>query len=154
MVHTLVPSDRVEAASVYGRDGDKIGTIERLMLEKTTGMVAYAVVKWGGFLGTGQHHYPVPWSSLKYNLARRAYETTLTLEELRNGPSELDGEAFVWGDRSPVYAIRSIGRCRATNPCPFRKSDPDVLVVQPGQDWNGDNDTGPLDRPFSRQTRL
>jgi sporulation protein YlmC with PRC-barrel domain len=75
MVHTLVPSDRVEAASVYGRDGDKIGTIERLMLEKTTGMVAYAVVKWGGFLGTGQHHYPVPWSSLKYNLARRAYET-------------------------------------------------------------------------------
>jgi hypothetical protein len=28
MVHTLVPSDRVEAASVYGRDGDKIGTIE------------------------------------------------------------------------------------------------------------------------------
>src|SRR6266481_949227 len=103
MVHTLVPSDRVEAASVYGRDGDKIGTIERLMLEKTTGMVAYAVVKWGGFLGTGQHHYPVPWSSLKYNLARRAYETTLTLEELRNGPSELDGEVFEWGGRSPVY---------------------------------------------------
>jgi hypothetical protein len=59
--------------------------------------------QWGGFLGTGQHHYPVPWSSLKYNLARRAYETTLTLEELRNGPSELDGEAFDWGDRSPVY---------------------------------------------------
>jgi hypothetical protein len=45
MVHTLVPSDRVEAASVYGRDGDRIGTIERLMLEKMTGIVAYAVVK-------------------------------------------------------------------------------------------------------------
>src|SRR5260370_17217647 len=103
MVHTLVPSDRVEAASVYGRDGDKIGTIERLMLEKMTGMVAYAVVKCGGFLGTGQHHYPVPWSSLKYNLARKAYETTLTQEELRSGPSELDAEAFDWGDRSPVY---------------------------------------------------
>src|SRR6266516_4651160 len=29
--------------------------------------------------------------------------------------------------------------------CPFRKSYPDVLVVQPGQDWDGDNDTGPLD---------
>ena len=103
MVHTLVPSDRVEAASVYGRDGDKIGTIERLMLEKTTGMVAYAVVKWGGFLGTGQHHYPVPWNSLKYNVARKAYDTNLTLEELRSGPSELDGEEFDWGDRSLVY---------------------------------------------------
>jgi hypothetical protein len=30
--------------------------------------------------------------------------------------------------------------------CPFRKSYPDVLVVQPGQDWDGDNDTAPLDR--------
>src|SRR5438105_12858033 len=29
--------------------------------------------------------------------------------------------------------------------CPFRKSYPDVLVVQPGQDWDRDNDTGPLD---------
>ena len=50
MVHTLVPSDRVEAAAVYGRDGEKIGTIERLMLEKKAGTVAYAVVKCGGFL--------------------------------------------------------------------------------------------------------
>src|SRR5260370_1730013 len=103
MVHTLVPSDRVEAASVYGRDGDKIGTIERLMLEKMTGMVAYAVVKCGGFLGTGQHHYPVPWSSLKYNLARKAYETTLTQEELRSDPSNLDGDTFACAYRPPVY---------------------------------------------------
>ena len=29
MVHPLVPSDRVEAATVYGRDGKKIGTIEQ-----------------------------------------------------------------------------------------------------------------------------
>ena len=103
MVHTLVPSDRVEAASVYVRDGTKVGRIERLMLEKMTGTVAYAVVKCSGFLGTGQHHYPVPWSSLKYNLARKAYETTLTLEELRSGPSELDGDTFDLGDRSPIY---------------------------------------------------
>jgi hypothetical protein len=31
--------------------------------------------------------------------------------------------------------------------CPFRKSYPDVMVVQPGQDWDGDNDTGTLHRP-------
>jgi sporulation protein YlmC with PRC-barrel domain len=103
MIHTLVPSDRVEAASVYDREGEKIGTIERLMLDKMTGMVAYAVVKCGGFLGADQHRYPVPWNSLKYNLASRAYETNLTLEELRSGPSELDGEVFDWGNRSPVY---------------------------------------------------
>ena len=103
MAHTLVPSDRVEAAMVYGRDGQKIGTIERLMLEKTTGTVAYAVVRYGGFLKADINHYPLAWNSLKYDAARKAYETDLTLEELRCGPSELDGEAFDWGDRSPVY---------------------------------------------------
>jgi hypothetical protein len=29
--------------------------------------------------------------------------------------------------------------------CPFRKSYPNVLMMQSSQDWNGDGDTGPLD---------
>jgi len=103
MPHTLVPSDRVEGAPVCGRDGNKIGTIERLMLDKVTGTVAYAVVRCGGLLTAEIHHYPLAWASLKYNPARKAYEVDTTLEELRSGPSELDGEAFDWGDRSPPY---------------------------------------------------
>ena len=30
-------------------------------------------------------------------------------------------------------------------PCPFRKSYPNVLVMQPSQDRNGDNGARPLD---------
>jgi len=103
MTHTLVPSDRVETASVYGRDDMLIGTIERLMLQKKSGVVAYAVVRCGGLIKGEVHHYPVPWDSLKYDVMRKAYTTNLTLEELRSGPSELDGEAFDWGDRSKAY---------------------------------------------------
>lgn len=103
MAHSLVPSDRVEGAAVCDRDGKKIGTIERLMLDKLTGTVAYAVIRCAGFLGLDRHHYPVPWSSLRYDPARKAYGLDMTLEEIRSGPSELDGEAFDWGDRSPPY---------------------------------------------------
>jgi hypothetical protein len=103
MVHSLIPSDRVEATAVYGRDGQKVGTIERLMLDKVTGTVAYAVVRCGGFFYADKHHYPVPWRALKFSVTRKAYETNLSIEELRSGPSELDGDAFDWGDRSPVY---------------------------------------------------
>jgi PRC-barrel domain len=102
MVHTLVPSDRVETATVYGRNGEKLGTIERLMLDKRAGAVAYAVVRCGALLGE-IHHYPIAWSSLKYDVTRRAYAADVTLEELRSGPCELDGETFDWGDRSPGY---------------------------------------------------
>jgi len=102
MSHTMVPSDRVEHVCVYGRDGMKLGTIERLMLDKLSGTVVYAVVKTGGLLGS-HHHYPLPWGALKYDPKRQAFETALTLEELNSGPCEVDGEAFDWGDRSRSY---------------------------------------------------
>jgi sporulation protein YlmC with PRC-barrel domain len=100
MGHSLVPSDRVEGKPVCGRGGDKLGTIERLMVDKQTGTVAYAVIRHVGFLGTEVHHYPVPWDALRYNPQRRGYETELTIEDLRSGPSELD-ISFDWGDRTP-----------------------------------------------------
>ncbi len=103
MLHALVPSDRVEGAPVYSFNGEKIGIIERLMVDKLTGAVAYAVVKHHGSLGIEQHHYPVPWNLLRYNTIRKSYDADLTLEELRGGPSELDGEEFDWGSRSRPY---------------------------------------------------
>ena len=102
-MHTLVPSDRVEHVAVYGRDGTKLGTIERLMLDKASGTVAYAVIRTGGLLGN-QHHYPVQWRALKYDSARQAFQIELTLEDLQAGPCELDDDTFDWGDRSKSYA--------------------------------------------------
>lgn len=102
MSHTMVPSDRVEKACVFGRDGAKLGIIERLMLDKESGRVAYAVIKTGGLLGS-HHHHPVAWTALKYDPARQAFATTMTLAELSAGPSEFDGEEFDWGDRSRSY---------------------------------------------------
>jgi hypothetical protein len=103
MPHSLVPSDRVESATVFDSDDRKIGTIERLMLDKRTGTVAYAVVRCGGLLKGDIHRYPLPWNSLKYDTVHKAYHTHVSLEELRSGPSELNGDAFDWGDRSAVY---------------------------------------------------
>jgi hypothetical protein len=40
--HTLVASDRVEGTPVRRANGEKIGTIQRLMIDKLSGSVAYA----------------------------------------------------------------------------------------------------------------
>jgi hypothetical protein len=103
MHHDMVPSDRVEHVAVYGRDGTKLGSIERLMLDKMSGTVAYAVIKTGGLLGS-HHYYPIVWGALKYAPKRQAFETETTLDELRAGPSEFDANAFDWGDRSRPHA--------------------------------------------------
>ena len=102
---TLVPSDRVEHVSVYGRDGKKLGSIERLMLDKASGTVAYAVIKTGALLGS-HHHCPIRWDALRFDPARQAYQTDVTPEDLRAGPSELDDDTFDWGNWSrPASAL-------------------------------------------------
>ena len=75
---------------------------QRLMLEKVTGTVAYVVIKTGGLLGT-HHHYPMPWSGLKFDPARQAFEAALTMDELQAGPCEFDDDTFDWGERSRSY---------------------------------------------------
>src|SRR5262245_53253329 len=65
--HGLIGSDNGEGTDVYRSTGEKIGEIERIMLDKRSGKVAYAVMSFGGFLGIGHDHYPVPWARLTYN---------------------------------------------------------------------------------------
>ena len=51
--HQLIASDRVEGTSVRRPNGDKIGHIERQMIDKVTGKISYAILSFGGFLGMG-----------------------------------------------------------------------------------------------------
>jgi PRC-barrel domain len=41
----------VEGTPVRRFDGTKVGTIERVMIDKVSGNVAYAVLSFGGFMG-------------------------------------------------------------------------------------------------------
>ena len=59
----LIESDRVEGTTVYDPDGNNIGSIKRLMIEKISGKVAYAVMSFGGFLGWVRRSTPFPGTS-------------------------------------------------------------------------------------------
>jgi hypothetical protein len=83
---SLIGSDKVEGTPVCRLNGDNIGTIERVMIDKLSGKVAYAVMSFGGFLGIGEDYYPLPWSVLTYNPSLGGYEVDLTEQQLRNAP--------------------------------------------------------------------
>ena len=84
--NALIASDRVEGTPVRRSSGEKIGTVERLMIDKVSGKVAYAVMSFGGFLGLGEDHHTIPWSALKFNTALDAYEVNLSDDQLRQAP--------------------------------------------------------------------
>ncbi|MDB5626000.1 MAG: photosystem reaction center subunit, partial [Tardiphaga sp.] len=58
--HKLIASDRIEGTAVRRPQGDTIGHIERLMIDKETGKVSYAILSFGGFLGIGTNLLPLP----------------------------------------------------------------------------------------------
>jgi hypothetical protein len=103
--HSLIASDRVEGTPVRRSDGQKIGTIQRLMVDKLSGKVAYAVLSFGGFIGLGQKHLPIPWTRLKYDPDSGAYQLDLSDEELSRAPAYEADKEFDWGDRSQEIAV-------------------------------------------------
>jgi hypothetical protein len=94
----LIGSDKVEGTTVYDAHGEKIGSIERVMIDKRSGQVAYAVLRFGGFLSLGSDYYPIPWESLSYDTNLGGYRTHLTEEQLRGAP-KYAGNEWDWEDR-------------------------------------------------------
>ena len=102
---TLIGSDKVEGTAVYGADDQKIGSIERVMIDKVSGKVSYAVLGFGGFLGIGDDHYPLPWQSLKYDTSLGGYRTNLTADRLQAAPKYSNDNSWNWDDPGRARAI-------------------------------------------------
>ena len=83
---SLVSSDNVNGTAVFGADGTEIGHIDHLMIDKVSGNVAYAVMGFGGLLGLGEDHHPIPWKKLRYDTSRGGFVTDITREQIEGAP--------------------------------------------------------------------
>lgn len=94
--HTVISSDKVEGTSVYNEAGDKLGSVDELMIDKVSGKVQYAVLEFGGFLGMNTDRYPIPWSMLKYDTSKDGYVVPLDKAKLEGAPkyAEVDVPAY------------------------------------------------------------
>ena len=108
--HNLIASDRVEGTPVRGTDGSTIGTIERVMIDKITGNVAYAVLSFNGPVGVGQRRLPIPWPQLIYDRKLAAYHLDLSENEVGAMPQGSDVD---WGDRRHEIERRDDDRLKA-----------------------------------------
>lgn len=108
----LIASNKVEGTAVYGRDGHRIGSIFNFMVDKLSGRVEYAVMRYGGTLGMGQRYYPLPWQILTYDTRHGGYRIGMTARDLRDAPSfDRDTEPSFdesYGDR--VHSWYGLGR--------------------------------------------
>jgi hypothetical protein len=72
----LKASDHAKGAYVYAPDGNRLGRVERVMVDEETGEIVDAVVNFtfGNSLGIEAHQHTVPWPLLAYNSRFGGYE--------------------------------------------------------------------------------
>jgi hypothetical protein len=102
----LISSDKVVGTSVYNRQGETLGSVYALMLNKLNGRVAYAVMSFGGFLGIGESYHPLPWRVLSYDTGLNGYVVDIDRNRLENAPhynSAVDAESLRERDRIDAY---------------------------------------------------
>ena len=69
---------------------------------------AYAVMSFGGFVGLGHSHYPIPWAALTYDTSLGGFRTNITEQQLKDAPEFSDNS---WQDREPATRLAAeLGR--------------------------------------------
>src|SRR6185436_20477361 len=98
MSNACISSTKVAGTAVYNANGDKLGSIDDLIIDKLSGQVRYAALEFGGFLGVGTDRYPIPWSMLKYDTNLDGYVVPLSEKQLEGAPRYAQNEEPSYDD--------------------------------------------------------
>ncbi len=82
----VLTASTITGDRVRNKAGEDLGTIEEVMIDVTSGEVAYAVISFGGFLGLGDKLFAVPWGSLELNAEAHEFLLDASKETLENAP--------------------------------------------------------------------
>jgi len=83
---TAIRANKVIGTNVKNQQGEIIGEINDIVLDKLSNNIMYVVVSFGGFLGIGEKYHPIPWASLDYDEDQDAYVGGFSRTQLEGAP--------------------------------------------------------------------
>ncbi len=109
---TAILASKVRGTPVYNTNGDKIGTVEDIVLDKLSNNIMFAVLGSGGLMGMGEKFRPIPWSVLDYEPEKGGYVVAVSKDVLENAPAYRmedltsdDGEQAVRAEAFSYYKV-------------------------------------------------
>ncbi len=81
---TAIRASQVIGTGVFTANGDEIGRIGDVILDKTSDKIMFAVIARAGALTAVDNFYPVAWSDLDYHEDRQGYVLPYGIEELED----------------------------------------------------------------------
>lgn len=85
------PVQRLTATSIIGdavenTKGDKLGKIDNLMINLSTGQVEYAVIEHGGLLGVGSKLFAIPFAELQVDEVKECFILNRDKDYVKESP--------------------------------------------------------------------
>jgi uncharacterized protein YegP (UPF0339 family)/sporulation protein YlmC with PRC-barrel domain len=82
----FVPTSKLTQYQVVNKKGQDMGQIQTFVVDMHEGMIAFALVVFGGFLGMSDKWFAVPWAALKWNSKTMNFVLDMPEEVLKNAP--------------------------------------------------------------------
>lgn len=103
----VVAADDLAKAKLHSPNGEEMGSISELVVDPTTGRVAYAVVELGGFLGLGERNFPVPWTLVQSTPNGDGYVLNVPKDRLTAAPQFTKSNRPDMSDRQWAMALHT-----------------------------------------------
>ena len=81
---TMTDVSRISGTTVYGSDGQKIGSVSNVLMTPASKTIDQLVVAQGGVLGVGAHHVALPIDQFKWDLQKEGFTIAKTGDEIKS----------------------------------------------------------------------
>ena len=82
----VLSATTITGDKVINTAGEQLGTIKELMIDLDGGLIAYAVLSFGGILGMGDKLFAIPWEAFSIDTDNHTFILNVDKEVLENAP--------------------------------------------------------------------
>ena len=82
----FVSTNRLKQYDVVNKKGQDMGQVQTFVVDMREGLIAFALVSFGGFLGITDKWFAMPWGALKWHMETMKFMLDMPEEVLKNAP--------------------------------------------------------------------
>jgi sporulation protein YlmC with PRC-barrel domain len=82
----LMGADTLIGNDVHNLAGENLGSIKEIMLDISSGRIAYAVMSFSTYLGFSEKLFAVPWNALTLDTIEKRFVLNVDLERIKDAP--------------------------------------------------------------------
>jgi uncharacterized protein YegP (UPF0339 family) len=105
----FVPSIRLAQYDVVNKKGEDMGQVQTFVIDMHEGLIAFALVAFGGFLGITDKWFALPWVALEWHPKSMRFILDMPEEVLKNAPG-LDKDKWLeeidkWQEEKDLQSV-------------------------------------------------